>query len=86
MAAIGEARGTVPSGCKAGSRLIWAGRSGLAFSSTQRTPSALNASEAWVRGLTSGSPALARWQLAQPQFHCGKPPPAAAPSTFTRIA
>ena len=36
---------------------------------------------AWVRGLTRGSPAQASRQTSQPQFHWGKPPPAAAPST-----
>src|SRR6056297_2713049 len=30
------------------------------------------------------SPARARLQLRQPQFHCGRPPPAAAPSMRAR--
>src|SRR6056297_623085 len=30
------------------------------------------------------SPARARLQLGQPQFHCGRPPPAAAPSMRAR--
>ena len=36
-----------------------------------------------LRGGTAGSPARARTQFAQPQFHCGRPPPAAEPSTRT---
>lgn len=35
-----------------------------------------------MRGVKPGSPALALAQLAQLQFHCGKPPPAADPNTF----
>ena len=37
---------------------------------------------AWVRGLTRASPDHASWQTRQRQFHCGNPPPAAAPSTM----
>jgi hypothetical protein len=51
----------------------------------QRRPSALTASEAWWRGLAAGSPVRARWQAGALEFHWGKPPPAAAPSTTTRI-
>src|SRR5580692_7579295 len=42
---------------------------------------AVTARLAWVRGLTLASPAQASRQTSQPQFHWGKPPPAAAPST-----
>ena len=49
-------------GCRAGVAAICARRSGEAFSSTQRSPSALTASDAWVRGGAAGSPARARRQ------------------------
>jgi hypothetical protein len=39
-----------------------------------------------VRGFAAGSPARARRQAEVFEFHCGKPPPAAAPSTMTRNA
>src|ERR1700722_11779134 len=85
-ARTGQLRGVaVGSGCNCGAARNWAGKSGLAFSSTQFLPSALTAREAWERGRTAGSPAPARTQQAQRQFHCGKPPPAAAPSTLTNI-
>jgi hypothetical protein len=38
-----------------------------------------------VRGLKRASSARAPVQLAQLQFHCGKPPPAAAPRTVMRM-
>ena len=44
-------------GCRAGVAATWARRSGEAFSSTQRRPSALTASDAWVRDGAAGSPA-----------------------------
>jgi hypothetical protein len=44
---------------------------------------AVTAMLAWVRGLTRGSPAQASRQTRHAQFHCGKPPPAAEPSTIT---
>ncbi|VVT06205.1 hypothetical protein RV420_280178 [Roseovarius sp. EC-SD190] len=52
--------------------------SGEAFKTTQRTPSVVTARDDWVEaGIL---PSRARLQFSQPQFHCGKPPPAAAPS------
>jgi hypothetical protein len=53
--------------------------SGEQFSNTHRSPSAVTASEHWLRA--AASPFHARSQLAQRQFHCGKPPPAADPRT-----
>src|SRR4051812_47334905 len=44
-------------------------------------PLPLAAMLAWVAGRTRGSPRRARWHSWQPQFHCGNPPPAAAPRT-----
>ncbi len=39
----------------------------------------------WVRGLHRTLPERTPAQLRQLQFHCGKPPPAAAPSTLMRM-
>src|SRR5688500_17390680 len=60
-------------------------RSGEALTSVQRRSSAETAMEAWVAGLAAGSPARARRQASLLAFHCGKPPPAAAPSTRTSM-
>jgi hypothetical protein len=49
-------------------------------------PSALTASEDWVRAENPGAPARTARQLAQLQFHCGKPPPAPEPRILIRIA
>jgi hypothetical protein len=46
---------------------------------------ALTASEDCVRALKPGSPARTARQLAQLQFHCGKPPPAPEPKILIRI-
>lgn len=59
--------------------------SGAAFTIDQRTQSADTAIEGCARGGTAASPLRVRTQFAQPQFHCGSPPPAAEPSTRTRI-
>src|SRR3954447_21906141 len=45
--------------------------------------SRLTAIEAWVL-LSSGFSLRAFLQTGHPQFHCGTPPPAAAPRTTTR--
>ena len=37
-----------------------------------------------MRGGAAGSPARARRQPGPAEFHCGKPPPAAAPRTIAR--
>ena len=52
--------------------------SGEAFRIAQSRPSALTATELCV--IAGIRPARAALQLAQPQFHCGSPPPAPAPS------
>src|SRR5262249_39637689 len=57
--------------------------SGAALTRNQCSPSRLMAIEAWLaRNAGSARPPL---QLSQPQFHCGTPPPAAAPSTTMLI-
>ena len=45
----------------------------------QSTPLSLMAMDDWVRALALSVPARRPAQLAQLQFHCGKPPPAAEP-------
>src|SRR5689334_10816051 len=59
--------------------------SGEALKSTHRRPSAVAAIEDCVRGRARMVPRRTPRQLAQLQFHCGKPPPAALPSTRTLI-
>ena len=59
--------------------------SGEALHSTQRSAADAIAIEDWERGIACSVPRRRPEQLAQLQFHCGKPPPAAAPSTRTRI-
>ena len=66
-------------GSRSGNDEIWVRRSGLALRSVQREPSALTATEHWVRGFARSDPVLTPLQLMQLQFHCGKPPPAAEP-------
>lgn len=56
-------------------------RSGEAPMRSQFSPSPVTATLAWVAGRTRGSPVRARLHWRHPQFHCGKPPPAADPST-----
>ena len=58
--------------------------SGEAFRSTQSSPSALTATLSWLRGVARTLPSRTPRQLGQPQFHWGKPPPAAEPSTRMR--
>jgi hypothetical protein len=59
--------------------------SGEALNNTQSSPSP-TAIDDWVRACARIAPWRRQAQLRQLQFHCGKPPPAAAPSTCTRIA
>src|SRR5882672_2172024 len=68
-------------GCRAGNDSICARMSGDALSRNHWWPSPLTAAEACVRGRIDACPARTSAQLAQPQFHCGEPPPAAEPST-----
>ena len=58
---------------------VWT--SGLALRRNQRFRSTLSATDACVRRRATIAPERAPAQLAQAQFHCGKPPPAAEPST-----
>src|SRR5258708_14060133 len=60
-------------------------RSGEALIRNQRSPSPLTASDAWLRGIASASPARARRQASAFEFHWGNPPPAAAPRTTAFI-
>src|SRR3954470_7406805 len=68
-------------GCRAGNDSICARTSGDALSRNHCRPSPLTAADACVRGRIDACPARTSVQLAQPQFHCGEPPPAAEPST-----
>src|SRR5215467_5863285 len=68
-------------GCSAGNASICARTSGDALSRNHCSPSALTAADAWVRARSDACPARTPTQFAQPQFHCGEPPPAAEPST-----
>jgi hypothetical protein len=75
-----------PRGCRHGEATICWRRSGDAFKTSHRSPSALMARLDWLRGLTRLSPLQAIWQTGQRQFHCGTPPPAAEPKTRMRKA
>jgi hypothetical protein len=62
--------------------------SGEALTSAQETPTLpATAIEDWVRACARSVPFRKPAQLLQLQFHCGKPPPAADPSTriFTAL-
>ncbi len=67
-------------GCRSGFDCSCARTSGEAFTSTHEV-SAATAMEDWVRALARSVPARYPLQLGQLQFHWGKPPPAADPST-----
>ena len=73
-----------PPGWSAGERRICSGRSGDALIRSQSSPLAETARLAWVRDFTRRSPDHANWHAGHRQFHCGKPPPAAEPSTIAR--
>lgn len=75
-------------GCNSGAARNCAVMSGEALTSAQQSlPLPRTAIEDWVRGRARSVPARTPAQFRQLQFHCGKPPPAAAPSTriFTRV-
>src|SRR6478735_2641603 len=55
--------------------------SGDALSKNQESPSALTATDSCVRASARMLPRRTPTQFGQPQFHCGKPPPAAEPKT-----
>src|SRR5229473_2493318 len=80
-------RPTPPSrGQSAGKALIWARMSGEALNTNQRSWSALMAIDDCVLEWHGREPSRAARQFGQPQFHCGKPPPAAEPRTRTHTA
>jgi len=77
--ARGECRGARG---QSGAKLsICARISGEALSRNQRSPSAEIATDSCVRARAFSDPTRKPLQLPQPQFHCGKPPPAAEPRT-----
>ncbi len=76
---IGECR--APTGAMAGFARICCRKSGEAPTTTQRAASAVTATATCVRGKARGSPARANAHNRHAQFHCGNPPPAAAPKT-----
>ena len=73
-------------GHSAGVDLICARMSGDALISAKRSPFDVTASESCVRPRRPSRPARTPTQFGHPQFHCGKPPPAAEPMTIARIA
>ena len=72
-------------GCSGGKASIWPRMSGEALSRNQFRWSALTATDDWVRGRAGREPVRTARHPGQPQFHCGKPPPAADPSTCSHI-
>ena len=72
-------------GCRSGFACNCAKTSGDAFTSAQEVPPP-TAMEDWVRERAWSVPARKPLQFGQLQFHWGKPPPAADPSTriFTK--
>lgn len=62
-------------GCRVGKDSSWARMSGDALHRIQSTPLSLMAMDDWVRALALSVPARRPAQLAQLQFHCGKPHP-----------
>ena len=83
IAPIGVCRGA--RGQSAGVALICARMSGDALTSAKRSPFDVTASESCVRARSPSCPARTPTQFGHPQFHCGKPPPAAEPITIARI-
>src|ERR1700722_1838551 len=80
---MGELRGELGLGAKTAWVRICSGKSGDALMRNQLPDPSPTATEDWVWGRRK--PLLACWQLAQAQFHCGRPPPAATPNSRTRI-
>src|SRR5712691_8304886 len=79
-------RPTPPSrGQSAGKALIWARMSGEALNTNQRSWSALMAIDDCVLAWHGREPSRTARQFGHPQFHCGKPPPAAEPKTRTHM-
>ena len=73
-------------GWSSGAARNCARRSGEALNSTQSVPSAETAIDDCVRGRARIVPLRTPSQFGQLQFHCGKPPPAAEPSTLMCIS
>src|SRR5215510_9291905 len=82
MALSGEWRG--PRGWSPGKSSICCRISGDALSRNHDPPSALTATLSCVRATARAVPSRSPRQFAQPQFHCGNPPPAAEPRTRMR--
>ena len=78
---MGLPRGSMR-GCKHGVAKSWARRSGVALRRIQSSPLPDTARLACVRALTRVSPAQASRHTGHRQFHCGKAPPPAEPSTI----
>ena len=68
-------------GCASENACNWTRMSGDASTRIQLAPSALTAMDDCVRARALMCPRRKPSQLRQLQFHCGKPPPAAEPST-----
>src|SRR5262245_34341023 len=56
--------------------------SGDALMRAHVSPSALTATDSWVRAVAAIVPCRTPRQFGHPQFHCGNPPPAAEPNTL----
>src|SRR5580704_15428175 len=78
-------RAALARGCERGTRSSCTRKSGEAFNRNQARPSALTATDDWVRGVTRVEPARASRQFEQLQFHWGSPPPAAVPKRMIRM-
>src|SRR3954470_12105441 len=75
-----------PEGWSAGKDPSCAATSGEALSRNHRRPSALTATDDWVRARAGRDPSRTARHGGQAQFHCGNPPPAAEPRIRTCIA
>ena len=83
---IGGPVGSPDGGASCGVESNWVRRSGDAPSKNQIWPSGEKASWVCVRDVAFRVPERRLEQLRQPQFHCGKPPPAAEPRILICIA
>src|SRR5690554_6703814 len=84
IAAMAVSRG-LRAGCNAGKDSSCARMSGDALQRIQFSPMSLMAMDDWVRAWPRSVPARSPLQLAQLQFHCGKPPPAAEPRIWMNM-
>src|SRR5215470_18818536 len=83
---MGESVGSSGAGASCGVASICERRSGEAPSRNHTWPSGEKANCVWDRGEAWRVPARSPEQFWQPQFHCGKPPPAAEPRTLICMA